>query len=513
MSIDEISKLLTEVEKICGRSEYITFQLHKKQQEIFDCRDQKEIMLCCSNRFGKTLLAVYMVIAMASGKYAPLNHRKKSYNVCVHSEDQGLNLTVIIPAIIRLCPGEWLDDNIRNAKSKVPTFGIIRGDAAEVTIHFKSGEMPASKLAGAEYDFVHIDESIEEDHFRELKARTVSLDGVILHTYTMVRGVDWSYRYHLANGNKIFYATMYDNPYLPKEAVARYAQELDENERRIRVLGEAVDLSGMGFLDVESARFVNATVKEPLSRYSFEIDQDDEGNIKNVRMVPDERGSITMYAEEFEETEGFLLTADISEGGGNDYTAIDIWKIRCDGLEQFLNFWSNCSNIPQIAAIITKLARHYNDALVNLDATGIGASVLQDLIYRYNYPYIAARSGVEGTADMSSKLGFKFTAASRAYLLAELKKSLQSKNLVVRNLRTAKEMLVYAWDSQRGRYDHPTSGDIKNDDCLMSAGLGVVTLIQNPSYVSDVRVRAKEFERKPMTYDDLMELEKLIEED
>jgi len=436
-----IDELLLSLRRDIGSSNYATFRFHPGQQQIYDDRESKEILLACGNRYGKTTLSVGIIKGLAEGTYAPLGRKLKRYTVCFHSEDNSLNLTIIIPKMIDMIPRAWLDDNILNAKSKTPTFSVIKGPYAEVVVLFKSGEMDTEKLAGNEYHVVLIDESITESHFSELKARTVSVDGVILVTYTMVNGVTWLWDYF--QKHKIYTGKMIDNPHLNRDVVDKYAAGLSDEERKIRVEGEILDLSGLRFLTGDPMITLRAGVRKPTAwkRVSW--------TAKSFIIEDCElhEADLLFWAEEFDKFDIFTAGIDVASGGGKDSSVIDINRVTDTGIEQVCLYRSNTTDIPRLTKLANTLLKHFNIAVTNVDITGLGISVLSDLVH-LGYPNIASRENPEAIATTDS-LGFKFTATTRSVLLSEYRKALQKGQIILHADQTVGEINLYQWIGNR----------------------------------------------------------------
>lgn len=482
-----IDSLLRSLKKDLGASNYATFKLHAKQQEIYDCRDEKQIFLFCANRWGKTALGIALIKGLANGSYSPMGKAPKpTYNVCVHSQDNLLNLTIIIPKMKEMIPESWLDENILNAKSKTPAFSEIRGPKATVNVFFKSGEMDTGKLAGAEFDLVWSDEFVSEEHYGELKARTVSVDGVMLNTYTLVNGVDWTYDY--SSNYKRFTGTMYDNPYLDKDVIDKYASELSEEEREIRVEGKALDLSGLRYLTGDPMQYVNDSVMKPVEIKRVIR----EG--KTLSFDDDPMGDLFFFHGDFDEFDIFSIGCDIASGSGDDFSTIDVNLLHEDGMEEFCLYRSKTTDIPTLSKILYTLAKHFNMAVVNMDTTGLGISVLSELLLM-KYPNIASRENPDAITTTDS-LGFKFTALSRSALLSEYRKSLQKKQIIIRHAQTAGEISMYQYIGNR--FDHITSttSPFAHDDCLMASALAWWSIRFNTQLFTQAYEKRKEEEKK-----------------
>ncbi len=123
-------------------------------------------------------------------------------------------------------------------------------------IVFKSADSGRSKYQGAEKDWVHLDEEHPEDIYDEIGIRIGARRMFLFCTATLLPpegansgGVTWSYNRILKNfmqgrfkpeNLQAFSASIYDNPYLPKEEIARLETKYDPTsiQGRIRLGGE-----------------------------------------------------------------------------------------------------------------------------------------------------------------------------------------------------------------------------------------------------------------------------------
>ena len=95
---------------------------------------------------------------------------------------------------------------------------------------------------------VHMDEEQPQSIYEESRTRLVDKDGYFLLTFTPVydkkRGVSWAYKElyqpRLAKGVGCYQWSMLDNPYLPEAAKKRLIEEMDEDDKEVRVHGRFV---------------------------------------------------------------------------------------------------------------------------------------------------------------------------------------------------------------------------------------------------------------------------------
>ena len=120
-------------------------------------------------------------------------------------------------------------------------------------VEFMSQDQDLDKFAGSSRHFVHFDEECPKSIWLECLARLVDTDGDWWMSQTPVEGMEWIFDdvYTPAKeGTKdigIVEASMEDNPSLSKEAIARFMENLTEEERLIRKNGQYIHLGGSVF--------------------------------------------------------------------------------------------------------------------------------------------------------------------------------------------------------------------------------------------------------------------------
>lgn len=127
-------------------------------------------------------------------------------------------------------------------------------------IGFKSADSGRAKFQGVEREWIHFDEEPNKEVYDECTIRIGTRPLLIFASCTLlppegqIGGVTWAfeqfakpYMAGTLKSAKVFTASMYDNPYLSKDAIAQYESKYkpDSVEFRIRVLGELLPgLSG-----------------------------------------------------------------------------------------------------------------------------------------------------------------------------------------------------------------------------------------------------------------------------
>jgi len=489
MSDDKLLRTLIEqVSEELGESKYLTWIPNEYQQAAFD-DGSLEKFIFGGNRSGKTSLGCYILTKLAEGKYRIGDRKPKSkYYVWISSLDNNLTKQVIIRTLKQMCPAKWLKVNENR------NFASITTDKATVEVDFKSVDAGVDKYQGASVDLILLDEEHPEEFYTECKMRTLDCGGQLITTMTPLKGKTWTCDYSLSK----FHITLPTdaNPSLRKDDIDRIFEGMTEKEIRSRRFGEFVDMSGAKFLDPPEIRYVQDQIIKG-TRYSIEP----EG------FVPNDNGPLEIFGEDIKDGERYIMSLDPATGSGQDPTCIGIYKASINGLERRAFYRSNSTNIPEITRIVLQLAFIFNQALINMDVTGLGISIMQELVFTHKYPNLCGRENPDAQ-DMTSKLGFRFTDQGRNYLLHELRKSIQKRIVKGFTKQHYLEFAYYRYDDSGKRYDHIRGQhDYCHDDSIMETGLAVVALNQNPMWLS---LREEELKEKTFTWNDLMVLEQSV---
>lgn len=488
-----LNKVIEGLAKELGQSSFLSVRLNEYQQKAFDCEDFEKFIFG-GNRSGKSFTIMYVLACLAAGIYRIRGRAKlkRRYNVWISSLDANLTKQVIIPLMRKVVPEEWLSINEnRNYADIKSSVGI------HVHIDFKSVDAGREKYQGASVDMIFLDEEHPKDIYDECLMRILDVKGQIITAMTPLKGQTWIYEYSRPRFN-ITLPTE-SNPILTKDEIDAISAGFSEKEKAMRLRGEFVDMSGAKFLDADEAKRINDYVIAPM----FSADYVD-GCFHQYGF-----GQFQFFHMHYDVTDRFIVSVDPASGSGRDYTIIDIYRYKNGVLQQFGIMRSRNVTLPDLARIVVGAAKYFNEATINIDATGIGLAVLQDILLTLKYLNVYVRENPDAL-DFVGKYGWRFTANSRTYLLAELKKHIQKDQIEFFNKQTVDELTHYAYDMEAGRYDHMKGeSDLCHDDCIMAAGMAVITAKNLFSYVKkEEKEEAPTNEARPMTWNEYFEYEK-----
>lgn len=159
---------------------------------------------------------------------------------------------------------------------------------------------------------------------------------------------------------------------------------------------------------------------------------------------------------------------DTSEGvTGGDYSVTTILD-RLTGEE--VAFYRGLIAPDKFGAVLDKMGRHYNNALMVVEANNHGLVVLTDL-KRLLYPSIYFRPTKFDaiSSSWSDKLGWKTTVMTRPILIDDLNQYIREGHLTIHSKDTCDEMTVFVYDRSNAMV--PQEGF--HDDCIFALGVAL----------------------------------------
>lgn len=190
------------------------------------------------------------------------------------------------------------------------------------------------------------------------------------------------------------------------------------------------------------------------------------------------------YFEEPKSKNSYFITADISEGIGLDYTSIVVVDITKIPNKVVCSFKSNKIRPINVAPLIYKLAKYYNNAYVLIE-NNFGNEVGTLLFENYFYENLLGVKVYQGkqtltTAyDAACKIGVACTAAVKRNGCNALKMLVEDKKLILTDERIVSEFYTYI---RNGNSYEAESG--YNDD--MVAALVIFSWASLERYFKDV---------------------------
>ena len=162
----------------------------------------------------------------------------------------------------------------------------------------------------------------------------------------------------------------------------------------------------------------------------------------------------------------YVVGADCSEGvTGGDYSVATIID-RSNGEE--VGMWRGHIAPDRFAKVLDKWGRHYNNALMVVEAEAHGnvvLNVLKNLLYPSLY-FRPSRFDTIGS-PWSDKLGWKTTKVTRPILIDEFEQATREGSIILHSKETVDEMTTFVYNDA----NNMVCMDSYNDDCIFSTAI------------------------------------------
>ena len=171
------------------------------------------------------------------------------------------------------------------------------------------------------------------------------------------------------------------------------------------------------------------------------------------------------------------MCAYVARGDGSDYSTAHILELET--LEQVAEFQDQLG-MREFGDILVALSTEYNDALLIVEYTGIGAAVLQQVVdreYKNTFYSSLDLQVVEVQRQMTSKFwaeekklkpGFSTTLKTRPIIISKLEAYFREKAVIVHSIRLINELKTFIWDNGKAQ-----AAENYNDDLVMALAIGL----------------------------------------
>lgn len=164
----------------------------------------------------------------------------------------------------------------------------------------------------------------------------------------------------------------------------------------------------------------------------------------------------------------YVVGADCSEGvTGGDYS-VGVIVDRTTGEE--VAFWRGLIAPDKFGKVLNKWGRHYNNALMVVEAEAHGnvvLNILKQLLYPALY-FRPARFDTIGN-PWSDKLGWKTTKLTRPILIDEFEQSTREDTIILHSKETVDEMTVFIYNDA----NNMIAMDSYHDDCIFATAISL----------------------------------------
>lgn len=393
-----------------------SISLHDKQLEIFEHPGRFKIV-ACGRRFGKTTLAAYMVVL----------HALETPNARAWIISPTFSQSQIMWEMVKhILQNKALKKYVREIKIGEKYVELING----ARIHSKSGDNPDS-LRGEGLTYVVIDEAAmvkQEVWYEAVRPALADKAGHAMFISTP-KGKNWFYKLFLRGqeekeGYVSFRYTSYSNPFLQAKELDEMAKEMPELIYQQEILADFIAAGGAVFKNLDRVLY-NPSV---------------------------------IFKEGAEKDRVYVAGLDVAKY--EDFTVMCVFDFETR--EQVAYYRWNRVDWGYQKIRIHSIAKQWNDCIVNIDSTGVGDPIAEEL----------ARMGVN--ISYGGK-GFKFTAISKRQAIELLQTSIDNALIKIANIpEIVQELEAYEYEmlehSGNIRYGAP-KGD--HDDIVISLALAV----------------------------------------
>ena len=200
------------------------------------------------------------------------------------------------------------------------------------------------------------------------------------------------------------------------------------------------------------------------------------------------RGEACWIFKQPEDGHSYIVSADVARGDGSDYSAAQVLDI--DTLEQVAEFQDQLS-CKDYGNELVELATKYNDALLIVEYTGIGAATLQQIVdrdYKNTFYSSLDLQIVEVHRQLTSRFnaeerklkpGFSTTIRTRPLIISKLEAYFRERTVIIHSIRTINELKTFIWDAGKAQ-----AAENYNDDLVIALGIGL--------WVRDTALRLRE---------------------
>jgi hypothetical protein len=173
----------------------------------------------------------------------------------------------------------------------------------------------------------------------------------------------------------------------------------------------------------------------------------------------------------------YVVTADVSRGDGNDYSAFHI--IDIESMEQVAEYKGKIEP-TDFGNMLISIATDYNDALLIVDNANIGWATIQQILDRdYKNLFWSNKDVqyVDVNTQWTNKYyreqkqmipGFTISSKTRPMIVSKIDQYMKDKSVIIHSKRTIDELFTFIWSNGRAE-----AARGYNDDLTMALGIGL----------------------------------------
>lgn len=203
-----------------------------------------------------------------------------------------------------------------------------------------------------------------------------------------------------------------------------------------------------------------------------------------IKTVPYFGQDLKVYTKP-EQGHRYIITVDVSEGAGLDYSICQVIDITTVPYKQVATYRNNTLHTLIFPDVIKNVAVYYNEALILVETNSIGKQVVDSLHYDLEYEgiltvakSIAAGQKLTGGFGTRSQLGVKTTTQVKKIGCSNLKTMIENDKLIVCDFDTINELFRFV------SINNTFKAEDGNDDLVM--GLVLFSWLINQPYFKDL---------------------------
>lgn len=253
---EELDRLLADLEELNSITAKV-YVPHPKQKE-FHCALNKVRAVFGGNRSGKSEMGVNEAKFHSTGRYPEWYPEKGRFNlptrgrIVVTDYKKGAG-EVLVPKI-----NQWFEETdilkIEKSVGNVSKYYIRHISGGVSTFDVMTHEQDTMQFEGWSGHWVWFDEPPPRDKYIACLRGTVDFNGRIFITATPITE-PWLYDEIVLNTARDAWhiaVSIYDNPYLSKEAIKEFEVSLTDEEKEARILGKFLHLTGRIYPDLDT---------------------------------------------------------------------------------------------------------------------------------------------------------------------------------------------------------------------------------------------------------------------
>ena len=203
-----------------------------------------------------------------------------------------------------------------------------------------------------------------------------------------------------------------------------------------------------------------------------------------IKTIPYFGTDLKIYTKP-EQGHRYIITVDVSEGAGLDYSICQVIDITSVPYRQVATYKNNMLHTLIFPDVIKNVAVYYNEALVLVETNNVGKQVVDSLHYDLEYEgiltvakSIAAGQKLTGGFGTRSQLGVKTTTQVKKIGCSNLKTMIENDKLIISDFDTINELFRFV------AINNTFKAEDGNDDLVM--GLVLFSWLINQPYFKDL---------------------------